>query len=142
MIPARAAAKISCRLVAAQRSQKVMENLKKFFIDRTPPGCRFSFKTFGCSDAVRVPTDSPWLAAARAGLKDAFGREAALIGTGGSIPVVGEIRRVLGIDSLLVGFGLDDDRVHSPNEKFELACFRRGILAQAAMLGHLAAVVR
>ena len=116
-----------------------MENLKKFFIDRTPPGCRFSFKKFACSDAVRVPTDSPWLAAARAGLREAFGCEAALIGTGGSIPVVGEIRRILGIDSLLVGFGLDDDRVHSPNEKFEMVCYRQGIRAQAAILGQLAA---
>jgi acetylornithine deacetylase/succinyl-diaminopimelate desuccinylase-like protein len=142
VIPARAAAKVSCRLVAAQRAERIMAGLQKFFTDRTPPGCRFTFKTYGCSDAVRVPTDSPWLAAARAGLREAFGRQAVLIGTGGSIPVVGEIRRVLGIDSLLVGFGLDDDRVHSPNEKFELACFRRGIQAQAAMLGHLAAVAR
>ncbi len=142
VIPARAAAKISCRLVAAQRSEKVMANLKKFFTDRTPPGCRFTFKSYGCSDAVRISTDSPWLAAARSGLKEAFGREAALIGTGGSIPVVGEIRRILGIDSLLVGFGLDDDRVHSPNEKFELACFRRGIYAHAAILGQLAAAAR
>ena len=62
------------------------------------------------------------------------------IGTGGSIPVVGEIRRILGIDSLLVGFGLEDDRVHSPNEKFELACFRGGIRAHAAILQRLAEV--
>ena len=141
VIPARAAAKVSCRLVANQCAETVMANLKKFFTDRTPPGCRFTFQIFGCSDAVRVPTDSPWLAAARAGLKTAFGRDAVLIGTGGSIPVVGEIRRILGIDALLVGFGLDDDRVHSPNEKFELRCFTRGIRAQAAMLAHLAAVV-
>ena len=141
VIPARAAAKVSCRLVANQCAETVMANLKKFFTDRTPPGCRFTFQTFGCSDAVRVPTDSPWLTAARAGLKAAFGRDAVLIGTGGSIPVVGEIRRILGIDALLVGFGLDDDRVHSPNEKFELRCFGRGIRAQAAILAHLGAVI-
>ena len=140
VIPARAAAKVSCRLVAAQEAETVLANLRKFFTDRTPPGGRFSFKTFGCSGAVRVPTDSPWLTAARAGLHDAYGREAVLVGTGGSIPVVGEIRRILGIDSLLVGFGLEDDRIHSPNEKFELACFRGGIRAQAAMLRRLAAV--
>jgi acetylornithine deacetylase/succinyl-diaminopimelate desuccinylase-like protein len=63
-----------------------------------------------------------------------------LIGCGGSIPVVGSLERLLGVDTLLVGFGLDDDRVHSPNEKFELACYRKGILTHAAMLDRLAAV--
>jgi hypothetical protein len=60
------------------------------------------------------------------------------IGSGGSIPAVGSIQRILGVESLLVGFGLDDDRVHSPNDKFELTCFRRGSLSHAAILHHLA----
>ena len=65
---------------------------------------------------------------------------AALAGCGGSIPVVGSFKRLLGMDSLLVGFGLADDRVHSPNEKFELRCFERGILTHAALLAEFAAL--
>ena len=65
-----------------------------------------------------------------------------LIGCGGSIPVVAAMRRMLGLDTLLVGFGLDDDRVHSPNEKFELVCYRKGIETHAAMLGRFAEVRR
>jgi acetylornithine deacetylase/succinyl-diaminopimelate desuccinylase-like protein len=69
-----------------------------------------------------------------------FLKQSVLIGTGGSIPLVGSIQRILGFDSLLVGFGLDDDRVHSPNEKFELTCYERGIKSHAAMLAEFAGV--
>ena len=73
-------------------------------------------------------------------LEDVYRRQPVLIGCGGSIPVVGSIRQILGFDSLLVGFGLDDDRMHSPNEKFELRCFEQGIRSHAAILSRLAAV--
>ena len=62
-----------------------------------------------------------------------------LIGCGGSIPVAGSMQRLLGLDTVFIGFGLDDDRVHSPNEKFELVCFERGIRTHVALLGELAA---
>ena len=88
-----------------------------------------------------MPTDSAYLAA-RQGLADVFGKEAYLIGTGGSIPAVGSIRRYLGIDSILIGFGLDDDRVHSPNEKFELVCFHNGIRSNAAVLARMAGIAK
>jgi acetylornithine deacetylase/succinyl-diaminopimelate desuccinylase-like protein len=81
-----------------------------------------------------VPTDSRFLKAAVNGLRTVYGAEPVLMGTGGSIPAVGAIQSILGVDSLLVGFGLDDDRVHSPNEKFELRCFEMGIKSHAAML--------
>ena len=80
--------------------------------------------------------------AARRALERAFGRPPVLIGMGGSIPAVEAIRRLLGMDSLLMGFGLADDRVHSPNEKFELRCFERGILSHAALLAEFAALAR
>jgi acetylornithine deacetylase/succinyl-diaminopimelate desuccinylase-like protein len=96
----------------------------------------------GGSPAIRVPTDSPYLNAARQGLAEVFGKEAYLIGTGGSIPAVGSIRRYLGIDSILLGFGLEDDRVHSPNEKFELVCFHNGIRSNAAVLARMAEIVK
>jgi acetylornithine deacetylase/succinyl-diaminopimelate desuccinylase-like protein len=60
-----------------------------------------------------------------------------LIGSGGSIPVVEVMKRVLGLDSLMLGFGLDDDQIHSPNEKFEVACFHHGIRSHARLLGEL-----
>ena len=81
---------------------------------------------------------SPFLDAARAGIAEVFGKPPVLIGMGGSIPVVASLKKLLGLDCLLVGFGLDDDRVHSPNEKFELACYERGIKSHAAMLGAFA----
>jgi acetylornithine deacetylase/succinyl-diaminopimelate desuccinylase-like protein len=80
------------------------------------------------------------MAVARRALARVFGREPALIGCGGSIPVAASFRKLLGLDTLLVGFGLDDDRVHSPNEKFELVCYRRGIETHAAMLAEFAAL--
>ena len=138
VIPARSTAKISCRLVANQNPEAIRASLCAFIESKLPEGCTATFTTFGCDPAIRVPTESKWLDAARTGLADVFGRPAALIGTGGSIPVVGAFQHFLGLDSLLVGFGLDDDRVHSPNEKFELRCYEMGIKSHAAMLARFA----
>ena len=76
--------------------------------------------------------------AAKAALSAEFGKPAALIGGGGSIPVVELFKTYLGLDTLLAGFGLDDDAIHSPNEKFELACFHRGARAHARLLAAFA----
>ncbi len=141
IIPARASAKISCRLVPDQDPKKIYDGLAAFLHKRTPPDCRWEIQTHGLSPAVQVPTDSPFLAAALGGLESVYGRPAILIGCGGSIPVAGSFQRLLGYDALLVGFGLDDDRIHSPNEKFELRCFEMGMRSQAAMLDNFARVV-
>ena len=85
-----------------------------------------------------VPVENRFVAAAKEILTDEFGKAPAMIGCGGSIPVVESFRRILGLDSLLMGFGLDDDQVHSPNEKFEWRCLTRGARAQARLLGALA----
>jgi acetylornithine deacetylase/succinyl-diaminopimelate desuccinylase-like protein len=138
VIASRASAKLSCRLVPDQDPARVMAGLKRFFAERTPAGCRLDFVEMGTGAAIRVPTDSPFLDAAKAAAGEVFGVPPVLIGCGGSIPVVASMKRVLGLDTLLVGFGLDDDRVHSPNEKFELVCYRRGIETHAAMLGRFA----
>ena len=140
VIPAHASAKLSCRLVPEQDPQKILDGIRRFLDARTPPDGRWEIATHGASRAIRVPTESPYLQAAAAGLRDIYGREPVLIGVGGSIPVVGMIQDILGFDSLLVGFGLDDDRIHSPNEKFELACFRNGMRSHAAILARLAGV--
>jgi acetylornithine deacetylase/succinyl-diaminopimelate desuccinylase-like protein len=139
VIPAKASAKLSCRLVPGQDPTKIKEGLKAFLAARTPDGCRLAIEELGAAPALRIPLDSPFLKAAEAALADVFGRPPLLIGMGGSIPAVEAIRRHLGIDPILMGFGLDDDRVHAPNEKFELRCFRNGMLAHAALLGKLAA---
>lgn len=134
VIPAQASAKLSCRLVAGQDPAKILDGITRFFEARTPPGGRWTFKDHGANPAIRVPTDSRYLGAAQDALESTFGRAPVLIGSGGSIPVVGSIREILGFDSLLVGFGLDDDRIHSPNEKFEVRCFEMGVRSHVAML--------
>ena len=138
IIPSTCMAKISCRLVPGQDPDGIEQALKAFIQKRLPEGFKVSFHSHGSNPAVVVPADSPWLAAASRGLARAYETPAAIIGTGGSIPAVGEIQDRLGIDALLVGFGLDDDRVHSPNEKFDLQCYRGGILSHAAMLAAFA----
>jgi acetylornithine deacetylase/succinyl-diaminopimelate desuccinylase-like protein len=140
VIASRASAKLSFRTVPNQDPGKILKGLKEFVESRTPPDCRWSFKELGASRGVLVRGDSPFLQAARAGLEDIYRKPAAMVGVGGSIPVVEHLKTALGLDSILVGFGLDDDRIHSPNEKFELKCLKNGILSQAAILARLSAL--
>jgi acetylornithine deacetylase/succinyl-diaminopimelate desuccinylase-like protein len=140
VIGASATAKISCRLVAGQKPQQIENNLRAFLEERTPSGCHWKITSFGVNPAISVPTDSPWLAAASEALTETFPKPAVLIGSGGSIPVVGSFQEILGIDAVLVGFSLDDDLIHAPNEKFEISCFHRGILAQATILDKYASI--
>ena len=140
VIACEAGAKFSCRLVAGMDPERIRRLLRGFIEDRLPPGITAEFHPHGVSPAIAVPVDGPLMQAARRGLRLAYGRDAAMIGTGGSIPAVGAIRRHLGIDSILAGFGLDDDRVHSPNEKFEVCCLHGGTRAHAAMLEEFAKV--
>ena len=129
-----ATAKVSFRLVAKQDPMKVVAAFQQFVLERLPPGCRAEFQSFGTNPAVQVAAESPFLGAAERALEKTYGRKAVLIGSGGSIPAVGAIQRIVGAPALLVGFGLDDDCVHSPNEKFELACFHGAMRSHAAML--------
>jgi acetylornithine deacetylase/succinyl-diaminopimelate desuccinylase-like protein len=138
VIPAKASAKLSFRLVPDQDPEKVLAGLRRYVEDRLPPDFAYELQEFGLSPAIRVPTDLPHLRAAERAAASVFGREPVLMGCGGSIPVVGSMKRLLGLDTLLIGFGLDDDRVHSPNEKFELVCYERGIRTHVALLGELA----
>ena len=87
-----------------------------------------------------VPLDSPYVAAAQRAIEEGFGRAPVFMREGGSIPVVGTFHDLLGADTLLLGWGLDDDNTHSPNEKFSLADFHRGIKASAHLWQHLGAI--
>jgi acetylornithine deacetylase/succinyl-diaminopimelate desuccinylase-like protein len=139
VIASTAHAKVSFRLVPGQDPAAVAAGLKAFVTSRLPADAQAEIEIFSQAPGIEVPTTSSYIAAARTALADEYGREPVMMGCGGSIPVVDSIRRVLGMDSLLVGFGLDDDQIHSPNEKFEWKCFHHGIRAQARMLAELGA---
>ncbi len=134
VIASKATAKVSFRLVANQDPAAVMRSFHAFVKQRLPEGCTASFQDFGAAPAFHVPEGSTFLAAAERALKTVYGKTPLLIGSGGSIPAVGAIHRIVGAPALLVGFGLDDDCVHSPNEKFELACFLGAQRSHAALL--------
>ena len=140
VIPAEAHAKVSFRLVPGQSPAKVLAGLRDFIVARLPDDAQVSIQVFSMSHGIEVPADSPHVEAAKGALEAAFGKAPVLMGCGGSIPVVSSMKTILGLDSLLVGFGLDDDQVHSPNEKFDVACFERGIDSHIRMLDALSRV--
>ena len=136
VIAAEAFAKVSFRLVPDQDPQAVVESFRRFLAARVPEDATVEVAVLGgAAPGIEIPADSPFVRAARDVLTEEYDRPALLMGSGGSIPVVSSLRRVLGIDSLLMGFGLDDDQVHSPNEKFEQRCFHHGIRAHIRLLG-------
>ncbi len=139
VIAGEAFAKVSFRLVPGQDPGKVVDGFRRFLAERVPADAQVEVEASTGSPGIEIATDSPWVKAAQAALAEEFGRPAVLVGSGGSIPVVSSLTRVLGIDSLLMGFGLNDDQVHSPNEKFEQRCFHRGIRSHARLLAKFAA---
>ena len=140
VIAAEAGAKVSFRLVPGQDPAAVLAGFRLFVEGLLPAGVRAEFEVFGMAPGVEIPSDSRFVAAARAALAAEYGRAAVLMGSGGSIPVVESMKRLLGLDSLLMGFGLEDDQVHSPNEKFEWRCFVHGVRSHARLLGSLGRV--
>jgi acetylornithine deacetylase/succinyl-diaminopimelate desuccinylase-like protein len=134
VIGSEAGAKVSFRLVPGQNPDAIAASFKRFMRENVPADARLEI-TGGGSPAFAVATESPYIRMARAALAAEYGRPPVLIGGGGSIPVVGSLHRVLGIDSLLMGFGLNDDQIHGPNEKFELRCHRHGMRSHARLLG-------
>ncbi|HEY7747937.1 MAG TPA: dipeptidase [Aestuariivirgaceae bacterium] len=139
VLPSEATAKISCRLVGTQNPRKIRAALRRHVKSLLPKDCRASFGGKSGNPAVVVPENNPYLRKAAAGLKAEFGRDAVLIGSGGSIPVVGHFKDVLKMDSVLLGFSLDDDAIHSPNEKYNLSSFHRGIRSWVRIIAELAA---
>ena len=138
IVPAEASAKISCRLVPNQNAARLTESLREFLEKNLLPGLRMTFTDFHGCDALVFDTESPYMTAARSAIRRAFGTDPVLIREGGSIPVVATFREVLGVDTLLLGWGQNSDNLHSPNERFSLDDFQRGIRASAALWEELA----
>jgi acetylornithine deacetylase/succinyl-diaminopimelate desuccinylase-like protein len=138
VIPGKAMAKVSFRLVGAQDPEKIRAAFRDFVRARIPADCSVEFGNFTSAPAFDVSFDNPALVKARAALAAEWGKKAVTVGAGGSIPIVGDFKTVLGMDTLMVGFALDDDRVHSPNEKYDLKCFHKGIRSWARILAALA----
>jgi len=105
---------------------------------RIPQDCTVEFIRHKGSRAIALPFDMPALTKARSALQEEWGVAPVTIGSGGSIPIVGDFKRTLGLDTLLVGFGLDDDRVHSPDEKYDLKSFHKGTRSWVRILAALA----
>ena len=136
VIPAHASAKVSFRLVPDQDPVKILAAFKAWLAEHTPQGCRWDeVEDHGTGLGVTLPIDSDYLRAATRALKKASGTDAKLIKSGGSIPVAGLLKEQLGLDTIFMGFGLEDDRIHSPNEKYELDCFRLGARSHAVLIG-------
>lgn len=138
VIPSQARAKVSFRLVGDQDPAKVAASFQEFVRSRMPTDCKVEFISFAGNPATRLPVDGKWLARARRALADEWGVDPAIVGSGGSIPVVGDFKEVLGLNALMIGFGLADDRLHSPNEKYDLSSFHGGIRSWARILAALA----
>ncbi|MCC7145617.1 MAG: dipeptidase [Phycisphaeraceae bacterium] len=138
IIPAFAGAKISFRLPAKQDPRRIVELVENWLRAQDTGGCTWKIQRLGAAHPVLVPMDSPYMRAAARGLRTAFGRDPVLIREGATIPVVADIQQLLGLDAILIGFGKDDDCIHSPNEKFDLEMFAQGCRAHACLLEELA----
>jgi len=138
VIPSQASAKLSFRLVPDQDPEKLLDGLHRFIADRLPADASVTYNGEGGSPAVGFDTESPAFRAAARALHAEWGKAPVIAGCGASIPIVESFRTRLGMDALLVGFALDDDRIHAPNEKYNLTSFEKGARSWARILAELA----
>jgi acetylornithine deacetylase/succinyl-diaminopimelate desuccinylase-like protein len=137
VIPARAVAKVSMRLVPAMTPEKVFAQYKTFVESLAPKGVAVEVRMIHSGDAIVIGTDNRYVTAAKDAMREVFGKETVFVRGGGSIPIVGDIERHLKIPAVMMGFGLPDDNLHAPNEKFHIANFYRGIESIIRMLEKL-----
>lgn len=137
VLPSKAMAKVSFRLVGDQDPVTIQKAFYQHVTDRLPTDCTVNFTTKDGSKATVMPVDAPAFKQAQQALSDEWEKDAVYAGCGGSIPVVGHIKSILDMDSMLVGFMLDDDAIHSPNEKYSLKSFHKGIRSWVRILAAL-----
>ncbi len=131
VIPARATAKVSMRMVPNQDPEKIIAAFKKFVAANTPAGIQTEVRVLSAGPAIMVNPDHPAIHVAAQAFRDILGKETVFIRSGGSIPIVGDFAKHLGIPTILMGFGLPDDGLHSPNEKYKVANYYAGIMTIA-----------
>lgn len=138
VIPAQASAKISFRLVEGQDPAEIRKAFRDYVTARIPADCKVEFIDHASAPAIALDWGMKPLAAAKRALTDEWGKDALLMGSGASIPIVADFKRTLGLDTVLIGFGLDDDNIHSPNEKYDLKSFHKGIRSWVRILAAFA----
>lgn len=138
VLPSTARAKVSFRLVGGQDPDRLRAAFRDWVIAQMPPDCHVTFDGHGGAAASAMSTDDPVFSLVRRALSEEWGREAAFVGGAGSIPIAGYFQQELGMESVLTGFARDDDQIHSPNEKYDVESFRKGIRSWARILGALA----
>lgn len=138
VLPAEAHAKVSFRLVSRQDPDKVLTAFQSWMEAQLPADCRIHWHDPAGSPASVMEITDPAFEAARQALSAEWGVPAAFIGSGGSIPIAGYFKSILDMDTMLIGFGRDDDQIHSPNEKYDLECFQKGIRSWARVLDRIA----
>lgn len=137
VIPAFAGAKVSFRIPANMDPQKLAQDFEKWVNSQDVGNCRWELTNHGIAHPVATPTDSPWLDCASRAIEQVTGKPPVLVREGATIPVVADFKTKLGLDTLLIGFGLNSDNIHSPNEHFALDRFLLGCQCHAALLSQL-----
>ncbi|MFQ6552464.1 M20/M25/M40 family metallo-hydrolase [Aestuariibius insulae] len=137
VLPSQATAKVSFRLVGQQDPHVIRTAFRQMVTEALPPDCTAAFHDHGASPASIMSTSDPAFEAARQALSDEWPNEAAFVGAGGSIPIAGYFRDYLGMDALLAGFARNDNQIHSPNEKYDMDSFHKGIRSWARILSAL-----
>jgi len=140
IIPSMASCKITMRLVPNMDPIDICNKLEKYLKKIAPKSVRVKLDKHGGAKGVVVPSDGPWLDAAARAIKIGFGKTPVFMKEGGSIPVVIDFKEILGLDTLLIGFGQSDDNIHSPNERFRVKDFENGCKTAAVLPGELAKV--
>jgi len=138
IVPAWARAKLTFRLVPHQKPSRILAAVRAYLRQIAPPTVRLEIKSGHGAEAYIVSPESPLARAALTALRDSFKQEPVLMREGGSIPIVNDFKKILGAETLLLGLGLPDDNAHSPNEKFSLECYRRGMEMSARLWPELA----
>lgn len=142
VIPAKAVAKVSIRLVPHQDPKEVLSKFKRWVADNTPAGIQTEVRVLSTGPAVSVDPDHPAIAVAAKAFSEMLGQPTVFVRSGGSIPIVGEFAKYLGIPTVLMGFGLPDDGLHSPNEKYRITNYYTGIMTIAHFMEQYGAAAK